>query len=344
MEELESGQLKMQEKIAQMTKMATNLTREKGITDDPDLQRKSTSWKGGIDPSIEPNLDDCCEQGRLRKDPFGRSHHVDMQQRCSLLDKKLKKIKGVDDLGSVDPREISLVPDVVIPPKFKMSKFEKYDGTKCLENHLATYCNKMVGHARNEDLLIYVFYESLTGVAAQWYTKLKKDQIRTLRDLAPVFLERYKYMLEASPDRLTLQNMKKGPDEDYKEYAIRWKNVASIVRPPLTSREENSMFMDTLPFPYYDMLIVNTFVEFGDLIYSVGRIEDGIKKGRIVDTRASKEERKKFVLDEHVQAMSGKKKRSHETSKKPVKSRPRSLRVTPHTDSELQDFYHSRKA
>ena len=52
----------------------------------------------------------------------------------------------------------------------------------------------------------------------------------------------------------------------------------------LTSREENSMFMDTLPSPYYDMLIVNTFVEFGDLMYSVGRIEDGIKKERIVDT------------------------------------------------------------
>ena len=79
----------------------------------------------------------------------GRLKHVDMQQRCSLLDKKLKEIEGVNDLGSVDPRELSLVPNLVIPPKFKMPKFEKYDGTKCLENHLAMYCNKMVGHAHN---------------------------------------------------------------------------------------------------------------------------------------------------------------------------------------------------
>ena len=86
---------------------------------------------------------------------------------CSLLDKKLKEIEGVNDLGSVDLRELSLVMDVVIPPKFKMPKFEKYDGTKCPENHLATYCNKMVGHARNEDLLIHVFYDSLTGAAVQ---------------------------------------------------------------------------------------------------------------------------------------------------------------------------------
>ena len=112
------------------------------------------------------------------------------------MDKKLKEIEGVNDLGSVDPKELSLVPNVVIPPKFKISKFKKYDGTKCPENHLATYCNKMAGHTHNENLLIHVFYDSLIGATAQWYMKLKKDQIRTWRDLAQAFLERYKYMLE----------------------------------------------------------------------------------------------------------------------------------------------------
>ena len=76
-------------------------------------------------------------------------------------------------------------------------------------------------------------------------------------------------MLETAPNRLTLQSMKKRLDEDYREYAIRWKNAASMVRPSLTSREENSLFVDTLPSPYYDMLVVNAFMEFRDLIYSV---------------------------------------------------------------------------
>ena len=196
MEELESGQQEMQEKIAQMMKMVTSLTKGKRITDGPSLQREPMSWKDDIDPSIVPNLNDCYEQEELRKNPSGRSNHVDMQQRCSLLDKKLKEIEGVNDLGSVDPRELCLVPDLVIPPNFKMPKFEKYDGTKCPENHLATYCNKMAGHAHNEDLLIHVFYDSPVGTAAQWYQGLKKDQIRTWRDLVRVFLERYKYMLE----------------------------------------------------------------------------------------------------------------------------------------------------
>ena len=130
MEELESGQQEMQEKIAQMTKMMTNLTKGKWITNDPSLQRKPTSWKGGTDPFIVPNLNNPCEQERLRKSLFGWSNHVDMQQRSSLLDKKLKEIEGVNILESVDPRELCLVPNLVILPKFKMPKFEKYDGTK----------------------------------------------------------------------------------------------------------------------------------------------------------------------------------------------------------------------
>ena len=65
-------------------------------------------------------------------------------------------------------------------------------------------------------------------------------------------------------------------------------------------------------------------------MYSVGRIEDGIKKGRIVDTGASISEKKRFVPNEHVQAMSreerGGKRRSHTTREKPVKNHPRSSR------------------
>ena len=284
--------------------MVINLRKGKGIIDDLEEPK---FWKEGIDLSIVSNLNNYVEQEELRKNLSGRSELVNMQQKCDLLDQKLKEIEGVNDLESVDPRELCLVPDLVMSSKFKMPKFEKYDGTKCPENHLAMYCNKMAGHARNKDLLIHVFYDSLVRAVAQWYTKLKKDQICTWRDLARAFLEQYKYMLETASDRLTLQCMKKRPEENYKEYAVRWKNVASMVRPPLTSREENSMFVDILPSSYYDMLVVNAFVEFEDLMYYVGRIEDGIKRGKIVDIEATTFGKKGNVPNKHVEEPSRRK-------------------------------------
>ena len=78
MEELESGQQEIQEKISRVIEMVINSTKEKGITDNFE---EPTSWKGGIDPSIVPNSDDLYEQERLRKNLSRRSKQVDMQQR-----------------------------------------------------------------------------------------------------------------------------------------------------------------------------------------------------------------------------------------------------------------------
>ena len=76
--------------------------------------------------------------------------------------------------------------------------------------------------------------------------------------------------------------------------------MASQVQPLLTHREINSYFVDTLPSPYYDMLVGNAFLEFGDLLYAVGRIEYGIKKGRIANTEVRVAEQRKNVFDEHI--------------------------------------------
>ena len=103
-----------------MTKLVINLTKRKRIIDDPSLQGRPTLRKDGINPSIVPNPNNPCEQEKLRKNSLRQLKHINMQQRCNLLDKKLKVIEGVNDLENVDLRELSLVPDVVIPPKFKM--------------------------------------------------------------------------------------------------------------------------------------------------------------------------------------------------------------------------------
>ena len=183
----------------------------------------------------------------------------------------------------MNPDELILVSNLIIPPKFKTSLFEKYEGTTCLEAHLVVYYCKMARPTYNEKLLIHVFQNSLMGGSTQMYLKLRRNQIRIWKDLARAFLEQFKYMLETTLDRFTLQSMEKKLGEIYREYAIRWKTVASQVWPALTNKETNSLFVDTLPFPYYDMLIGNAFHEVGDLLYSMGRIEDGVKKGRILN-------------------------------------------------------------
>ena len=62
-------------------------------------------------------------------------------------------------------------------------------------------------------------------------------------------------------------------------------------------------------------------------MYSVGRIEDGIKRGKIVDTEASMMEKRRNSFDEHVQAMFKKrrsKRKLHTTREELVDNHPHS--------------------
>ena len=71
-----------------------------------------------------------------------------------LLEQRLKVVENKNTLKGLNPNDLNLVSDLVIPPHFKMPRFEKYDGISCPEMHLIIYCNKMTMHAHDEKLLV----------------------------------------------------------------------------------------------------------------------------------------------------------------------------------------------
>ena len=73
------------------------------------------------------------------------------------IEERLRVIEGGGNYAFADMAELCLVPDVVIPPKFKVSNFDKYKGTTCPKNHLKMYCRKMGACAKDE---IFLFISS----------------------------------------------------------------------------------------------------------------------------------------------------------------------------------------
>ena len=76
----------------------------------------------------------------------------DMAEKGKLdhIDGRLKDIEGGGDHTFADMEELFLVPNMVIPPKFKTLDFDKYKGTTCPNNHLKMYCRKMGVYAKDE--------------------------------------------------------------------------------------------------------------------------------------------------------------------------------------------------
>ena len=110
------------------------------------------------------------------------------KNKLEVLEERLRAIEGGGSYEFGDAVGLCLVPDVVIPPKFKVPNFEKYKGTTCPKRHLTMYCRKMAAHAHNEKVLIHCFQDSLGGVALNWYMHLEPTQISSWKDLVDAFL------------------------------------------------------------------------------------------------------------------------------------------------------------
>ena len=123
--------------------------------------------------------------------------------------------------------KLCLVPDVVIPPKFKVLDFDKYKVTTCPKNHLKMYCRKIGAYLRDEEILMHFFQDSLVGAVITWYTTLEVSQIRSWKDLMVAFIRKYQYNTDMAFDRTQLQNMYKKKHESFKEYAQRWRDLAA---------------------------------------------------------------------------------------------------------------------
>ncbi|XP_050941529.1 uncharacterized protein LOC127149709 [Cucumis melo] len=205
------------------------------------------------------------------------------RKRLEFLEERLCTIEGIDMYESIDATQLCLISDVVIPLKFKIPDFEKYNGTTCPKSRLVMYCRKMSTYAHDDKLLIHRFQDSLVGPASRWYMQFDGSQVHRWNDLADSFLKQYKYNIDMAPDHLDLQRMEKRNVETFKEYAQRWRELVAQVQPPLTDKELTAIFINTLRAPYYDRMVGSASTNFSDVIRIGERIEFGVKNERITD-------------------------------------------------------------
>ena len=86
------------------------------------------------------------------------------------IEERLRSIEGGRDFAFANMVKLCLVPDVIIPPKFKVPDFDKYKATTCPKN-------------------------------------LESSRVRSWKDLMAAFIRQYQYNSDMAPNRMQLQNM-----------------------------------------------------------------------------------------------------------------------------------------
>ena len=79
------------------------------------------------------------------------------REKLDHIEERLRAIEGGRDYAFANMEDLCLVPDMVIPPKFKVPNFDKYKGTTCPKSHLKMYSRKMGAYSEDEKLLMHFF-------------------------------------------------------------------------------------------------------------------------------------------------------------------------------------------
>ena len=204
-------------------------------------------------------------------------------EKWTALEKRIKAIEGNHLCDLVKAVNMCLVPNVVIPKKFRAPKFIKYTGTQSPITHLKAYSNKMAKVVDDEKLLIHFFQDNLSGAALTWYMRLNNTKVKKWKDLVDAFMRQYKFNIDVGPDRSSLQVMEKDSKESIREYTQRWREAAAQVNPSLLEKEMINLFVNTFKAPYFEYLVGSFAQHFTDLVVIAERIEQAIGIGKIAD-------------------------------------------------------------
>ena len=113
---------------------------------------------------------------------------------------------------------------IVIPPKFKVTLFAKYDGVSGPKMHLRSYVRKIQPHSADKDLWVHFFQDNLSGTQLDWFYQLERSDVHNWEDLAAAFYKQYQYNTDLAPTRTQLQSMGMVSNEGFKEYAQKWRD------------------------------------------------------------------------------------------------------------------------
>jgi len=140
----------------------------------------------------------------------------------------------------------------------------------------------MSAYAKDDQVLIFYFQESLASPASKWYMNLDKTRIRTFRDLCEAFVQQYQYNVDMAPDRSDLQAMTQKDKETFKEYAQRWRDAAAQVSPRIEEKEMTKLFLKTLNQFYYVKMVGSAPKNFAEMVGMGVQLEEGVREGRLV--------------------------------------------------------------
>ena len=150
-----------------------------------------------------------------------------INERINKMEEMFKRARKMEDL--IDYQSISLLSNVRLPPKFKMTTLDKFDRTGCLKSLLKMYMMAMQPLGATKELLAQMFQNTLTGATIRWFLNLDDARARSWEDICRKFHNQYKYNIEVDVTRRDLETTKQEPKESFSTFITKWRSKAAKI-------------------------------------------------------------------------------------------------------------------
>ncbi|XP_059285914.1 uncharacterized protein LOC132039453 [Lycium ferocissimum] len=179
----------------------------------------------------------------------------EMTRKMKSLEQSIRNLQGQEGHKSVSYKDLCMFPNVHLPSGFKTPKFDKYDGHGDPVAHLKRYCNQLRGAGGKDEMLMAYFSDSLTGIASDWFTDQDVIKWHIWDDMAQEFVRQFQYNIDITPDKMSMTKVQKKSTESFREFAIRWREQAARVKPPMTEGEVVDTFLQAQTEEYYQHML-----------------------------------------------------------------------------------------
>ncbi|XP_060210661.1 uncharacterized protein LOC132637616 [Lycium barbarum] len=216
-----------------------------------------------------------------------RTWRAEQDRREKGMEKKMEELLQKSNKSAIKATglrydDLCMQPDLDLPERFKISKFEMFNGTGNPKAHLYSYCDQLVGVKKNGPLIMRLFSRSLTDEAAEWVSTQDMRQWLLWENMVESFMERFRFNVETVPDCSYLEKVKQKSIENYREFASRWRVEVARVQLLICEGELVSVFIRSQEPDFNDRMLSMAGRPFSELVKMGKVIEDGLKSGKII--------------------------------------------------------------
>ena len=159
---------------------------------------------------------------------------------------------------------ISSKTPIELPPKFKISVVEKFNGIGDPKQHVRRYLSiaEMKGLDKKQNL--HAFPLSLMGGASRWYYSLDPNKTKVWNELVELFVDQFIFNTMIDVTLRYLETTKQGVGETFSEYMTMWKGKASRMINRPNEKDQINMIIKNLLLAYNSRHQSSPISSFGE--------------------------------------------------------------------------------